>query len=266
MRRDELSAYAAALTYSLLFALFPLALALAGTAELLHVTAAQQALVAALAAVVSPEVVHLVAHPRAAALPAGTLTAAGAVGYLYGMSSAFLRMMDGFNHAYECPLPQRRGPWRRGLLALLLAFTLGGGLVAALLAATFGQYLVVALVPVAARPAARLSGAAILLLFALGMLAVLYWVVPDCRQPFRLVTPGALAALGVWLLISYGFSIYLSHFNSYALLYGSVGAVILLLLYLYFLSYALLLGAEINALLVRPRRSPALPPGPGPSR
>ena len=248
--RDELPAYASALTYSLLFALFPLALALAGAARALHLAPAQQGLVSALSAVVPPEVLRLALQPHAAGgLPARTLAVAGAAGYLWGMSSAFRRLIDAFNHAYEYRPPMRRAAWWTLLLSGVLALTLGVGLVAAMVVATVGQSLATVLFPAAAGPALRALGGLVLLALALVMLAVLYWVGPDRPQRFRLFTPGALAAIGVWLGISFGFSLYLAHFNSYDILYGGVGAVILLLLYLYFLSYALLIGAEINAMV-----------------
>lgn len=249
--RDEVGAYAAALTYTLLFALFPLALALAALVP----ASVQRALLVPLASVVTPEVISLLRHTAAGGGPAAhpALAYAGLTGYLLGMSAAFRRLIDAFNHAYEFAPPLRRGPWRTAVLSVVLALTAGAMLVLAMAMATLGQHLTLAVLGPVGGPLGGVVVAAVrwgtLLALAVVMLAVLYAVAPDRPCRFRWITPGSAAAIAAWLAISFGFSLYLAHFNSYDLLYGSVGAVILLLLYIYFLSYALLLGAELNALL-----------------
>ena len=86
-----------------------------------------------------------------------------------------------------------------------------------------------------------------LALVVLGLLAVLYRVGP-CRRSakWRWVTVGSAFATTVWLLASAGFSIYVSYFANYDKSYGSLGAVIILLLWLYISFYIILLGAEIT--------------------
>lgn len=249
--RDDIGAYAAALTYNLLFALLPLGLAVAALVP----GQTQRALLAPLSSFVTPEVVALLRRTATAGAPAAhpTLAWAGLGGYLLGMSAAFRRLTDAFNHAYAYRPPLRRSTWRTAALSLLLAVTAGGLLVAAMVVATLGQDLARALLGPLDGPLGPLAVAGVRWgsLFALGLvlLAVLYAAAPDRPGRVRLFTPGAVAAILAWVAISLGFSVYLEHFNSYNRLYGSMGAVILLLLYLYFLSYALLLGAEINALL-----------------
>lgn len=79
-------------------------------------------------------------------------------------------------------------------------------------------------------------------------LAVLYRVAPDRRAPkFRWASVGAVVATLVWLAGSAGFSLYVSWFGSYARTYGALAGVVVLLLWLWLTSYAVLLGAEINA-------------------
>jgi membrane protein len=249
--RDEVSAYAAALTYNLLFSLFPLALAVTALVP----AAVQRALLVPLASVVTPEVVGLVRHTAAGGVPAAhpALAYAGLTGYLLGMSAAFRRLIDAFNHAYGFAPPLHRSPWETAVLSVVLALTAGALLVVAMAMATLGQHLTVVMLRPVGGPLGGFVVAAVrwgaLLALADVMLAVLYSVAPDRPCRFHWITPGAAAAIVAWLAISFGFSLYLAHFNAYNLLYGGVGAVILLLLYLYFLSYALLLGAELNALL-----------------
>ncbi|HET7724495.1 MAG TPA: YihY/virulence factor BrkB family protein [Propionibacteriaceae bacterium] len=80
------------------------------------------------------------------------------------------------------------------------------------------------------------------------VLAVLYRVAPDRRGPkLRWVSVGAITATVLWLLASAGFSLYVSLFGHYAKTYGALAGVVLLMLWLWITSYAVLLGAEINA-------------------
>jgi membrane protein len=81
--------------------------------------------------------------------------------------------------------------------------------------------------------------------------AVVYYAGPNVDQPFRLISPGAVVAVVVWLVASFGFSIYVSNFGNYNATYGSLGGVVVLLLYFYLSSAVLLLGAELNAELYR---------------
>jgi membrane protein len=90
----------------------------------------------------------------------------------------------------------------------------------------------------------RLPVALVLLTLAVSLI---YWVVPNVDQPFRLITPGAALSVVVWLVASLAFSFYLTNFADYSVLYGSLGAAIALLLYFYISASVLLLGAEVNA-------------------
>src|SRR5215203_1723972 len=81
--------------------------------------------------------------------------------------------------------------------------------------------------------------------------ALLYYFAPDAEQPFRWITPGGLIGVLLWVLASVIFRFYVSNFGSYDATYGSIGAVIVLLLYLYISSLTILFGAELNATLVR---------------
>jgi membrane protein len=88
----------------------------------------------------------------------------------------------------------------------------------------------------------------LLALIVLTLLALLYRYGP-CRRSakWRWVTAGSVFATLLWLLASAGFSFYVSHFANYDRIYGSLGAVVVLLFWLYLSFYIVLLGAEINA-------------------
>lgn len=80
--------------------------------------------------------------------------------------------------------------------------------------------------------------------------AIIYNKIPDhSKHKWVWVTPGAIVGILLWLLLSYGFRLYLGYFNSYDKTYGSLGAVIILMLWLYLTALVILIGGTINATL-----------------
>jgi membrane protein len=95
----------------------------------------------------------------------------------------------------------------------------------------------------------------VLFLLASGAIGLLYWASPNVRQPSWLwITPGGLLAVLVWVLASTGFALYVANFGSYNKTYGSLAGVIIFLVWLWISNLALLLGAELDAELERGRR------------
>jgi len=76
--------------------------------------------------------------------------------------------------------------------------------------------------------------------------SIVYWVFPNVNHPYRLITPGAVLAVIVWVVASLSFSFYLANFANYSVIYGSLGAAFALLLYFYISAAVLLFGAEVN--------------------
>ena len=82
---------------------------------------------------------------------------------------------------------------------------------------------------------------------------LVYYFAPDRRQArWRWFTIGSFTAFALWLLVSYAFRIYLHYFDSYSKTYGSLGAVIILMLWFYLMGAAIIIGAEINQILAVP--------------
>ena len=79
----------------------------------------------------------------------------------------------------------------------------------------------------------------------------LYHTASIIHLPFKQVFVGAITATILWLIFSYGFSIYVSNFANYSATYGSLGGVIILMLWLYLTALSLIIGGEINAILYR---------------
>ena len=78
----------------------------------------------------------------------------------------------------------------------------------------------------------------------------LYAVAQDRRNRVRTIMPGVVLAMAAWLVVSIGFSAYVENFANYSVIYGTLGAVIVLLVWLYLTSFVLILGAEFNAALL----------------
>ncbi|MFL5967705.1 MAG: YihY/virulence factor BrkB family protein [Gaiellaceae bacterium] len=108
------------------------------------------------------------------------------------------------------------------------------------------------------------------------MFSILYYAAPNVRQPgFRWVTPGGIFAVVTWIVVSGLFGLYVGNFGSYNKTYGSLGAVVIFLVWLWLTNVAILFGAELNAETERgrqieaghpPEQEPFLPPRDAPDR
>lgn len=173
--------------------------------------------------------------------------AVGLVAALWTASSGMKQLIGAHNMVYDCS--ESRGFLK--LRGLSLALTAGAVL-----------FVVAAAVALAALPAvvAEVTGndtartlvsvgrwPALAVMFMAG-LGVLYRWAPDRRPPqMRWLSPGAGLAMVLWLVASAGFSLYTSSFGSYNETYGSLGAVVVLMLWLYLTAFAVLLGAELDS-------------------
>lgn len=83
------------------------------------------------------------------------------------------------------------------------------------------------------------------------VVAVVYYAGPNVDQPLRIVTPGSILVVPLWIAASLSFSYYVKNFSSFGAFYGSLGAVVVLLLYFFISAAVLLLGAEVNAQIYR---------------
>ena len=86
-----------------------------------------------------------------------------------------------------------------------------------------------------------------LLLFMAAGLAILYWIGPNRPSRYRPLTWGAVVATALWVIVSGAFTIYTASFDSYNETYGTLGAVVILLMWLFLTAFMVLIGAEIDA-------------------
>jgi membrane protein len=92
----------------------------------------------------------------------------------------------------------------------------------------------------------RLPVAGLLMMF---LWALLYYALPNVKQEFKFITPGSVVGVIIWVIASWGFSVYVANFGKYDASYGALGGVVVLLLWMWISAQVILLGAEINAIL-----------------
>lgn len=250
---DDMPTYASALAYQALFSLFPFVLFLIALIGFLHLPqffdwleAQALLLLPAQARDEVMPVIRQLQEQKAGLLSAGILVA------LWSASAGVRSTMHALNAAYD--VKEGRPAWKT--VSLSLAYTVGLALLMLLIAALMVtgpevmrwlagrigmEQLVVTLWTWLRLPAA----VALMVL----VVALVYYVAPDVEQRFRFITPGSVLAVLAWIAASLGFGLYLSNFGNYNAMYGSIGAVIILLLYFYLSAAVLLFGAELNAVI-----------------
>jgi membrane protein len=156
------------------------------------------------------------------------------------------------NAAYD--VVEGRPAWKRfplsiiytvgiaGMLLIAAALMVLGPQVMSWIASQVGlEYFIVTLWTIARWP--------VIVILLMVAVALIYYVMPDVKQEFRFITPGSVLAVVVWIIASLGFGLYVKEFANYNAMYGSIGAIIVLLLYFYISAAVLLLGAEMNAVI-----------------
>lgn len=258
--RNDLGAYAAALSYNFIFAVFPLVLSLLALFSFFHLSGLVAFESGPLATLIPVNALTLLINTLSLVVhrESPAVLGVGLVGFVWGMAGAFRQIIDAVNHAYEYPHPYRRKFWQVYILSIVLGITVGLLIVSGIILSVTGEHLLANVVwalwrvTVAVEVVDAIRWATLIVLFAF-ILAILYAVTPDEPRRFRLLTPGAAVVLVAWVLMSVGFSFYVAHFHTYNQIYGTLGSVILLLLYLYFFGFLILIGAQINAMLEKRR-------------
>ena len=182
----------------------------------------------------------------------GNLVSLSIIGVIWTGSSGFRAIIKGLNKAYD--EKETRPYWKTLIISVLFMMGLALVIIAAVALVVFGQTIggmIVTRFHVSSK--FILNWDIIRYLVTLcGMVftfASLYHFTPCRRMTWREVMPGATFSTLGWLLSSLGFAYYVNNFNNYSSVYGGIGAVIVLMLWLYITSIIILLGGEINALL-----------------
>jgi membrane protein len=257
---DGLTDWAAALTYYSILSLFPALIALVSVVGLVG-SSATDALIENLATFAPSEardiLVNAVTGLAESQSAAGLLFVLGLAGALWAASGYVGAFMRASNAIYD--VGEGRPVWKtiplRLLITVVMLILLAASAIMVVvtgpLAEAVGDLIGLGDVAVTAWDIAKWP---VLLLVVSLMFAILYWASPNVRQPgFLWITPGGILAVVIWLIASGLFALYVANFGSYNKTYGSLGAVITFLVWLWISNLAILLGAEFNAELQRGR-------------
>jgi membrane protein len=255
---------AAAMSYYFLLAILPLLIFFSAMLGYLPIPNLFNQLLDILAVVVPPEAMHMVQRILASLLAPhrGGLLSFGLLSYLWTASGGFAASIEALNVAYD--VQKERSWWRDRLQALLLTLTTGGltllGLLFIIAGPRFG-HLLTDLFPIPLRFGDIWPSLRLITIFVTFVVAVeiQYYLAPNRKQRFLETLPGALVAVTGIFLSSAGLAYYFSHLANYNKTYGSLGAVIILMVWLYAVALLLVVGAEWNAESLKLRAVPTEP-------
>lgn len=249
---DDVLSLAAQQAYFFFFALFPALLAVISIASFFPIDTLMNDVIVMMARVAPPDVTNILREQllKIADSNAGGLLTFAFLVTIWSSSSAVVSMVTTLNTAYD--ITEGRPWWKVRLVAIGLtlgiavfilvsmALIVAGPALAANIAAAVG------LGPAFTTVWAILQWPVVFALVATGI-GVLYYFAPDAEQNWAWISPGAVLATLLWILISLGFKFYVARFGNYNETYGAIGGVMVLMLWLYFSGVAVLMGAELNA-------------------
>lgn len=253
--KDKIFGRAAQLAYYFLLALFPLLLFLTSVIGVLigSGTGLRHSLFDYLGKVLPGSASQLVSSTM---LEVSTASGGGKISFgilaaLWAASNGMGAISDSLNAAYK--VEETRPWWKQRLTAVTLTIALSvliigalilvlyGGRIADGLATSYGFGIVFSVLW-------RILQWPIVLIFLLLAFALIYYWAPDLHdQDWKWVSPGAVVGVFLWLMVSLSFRLYLHFFDSYSKTYGSMGAVIVLMLWFYLTGASILIGGEINS-------------------
>lgn len=257
--RDNISIVAGGLTYYMLLALFPALAVLVSIYGLFSNPAELHQQMQSISATLPDGAQQVIGTEldQIVKSSGGALSLGVVVGFLFALYSAS-RGMSGLimalNIAYE--QHETRGFVRLYLLAIgLTLLVVAIGSIALLLVAGVPAVVQAIGLKTVTKWLVYIFEWPLLLVILMGVLAVLYRYAPDRKEArWRWISPGAAVATVLWLIGSIMFTVYVSNFGSYNKTYGSLGALVGMLTWMYLSAYVVLLGAEINAEMERQTR------------
>ncbi|WP_226676751.1 YihY/virulence factor BrkB family protein [Mesobacillus jeotgali] len=254
LKKDRATGLAAQQAYYYMLALFPLLILLIAIVPYLNIDPQKaidvlnKLLPSQSADLLRDNVVKLVSERN------GGLLTFGIIGTIWSASSGMNAFIKAMNIAFD--VKETRSFIKARLVSIMLTFGLILAFVVALLLPVFGRVILDTVQSIIQIPEPfdivfNIVRWVVAIVVMAAVLAGLYRVAPNKHYPFKHVIPGAIFATVVWQLISLGFSFYVSNFGNYSATYGSIGGVIVLMLWLFLTGLALVLGGEINAIYHR---------------
>jgi len=257
IQKNHTMALAAGLSYYFVLSLFPLLILAAAVIGFLpffpNLFATLLETMSRVVPAESMAVVNKVLDTVLTSNKGGFLTV-GIIGTLWSASSGVSALIEALNVAYD--VPETRPFWKTRPLAIGLTLVLGALLLTSLglmiVGPTFGEWL--------ARKAhiswtfARLWPLlrwGTMIGFVVLAVEILFFMAPNVKQRFWATLPGAMVGVGFWIASSWALGFYFQHFANFNATYGTLGAVIALMVWLYWSSFAILAGAELNSELLK---------------
>jgi membrane protein len=257
-QRDDALGLAAQLAYYLLLALFPFILVLVSLMGMVGSNDLASTVLGYFQQVTPNEVYKLI-EEYTGKIISGEAKSPGLLSFgilftLWSASGAFAALINALNRAYD--VQETRPFWKVRGIAILMTLGLSVLILIGVLLLVFGEPIGKAVADIFGlgnyfKLAWNIARWPVALMFLVLTVAMLYYFAPDVVQPFRWITPGGLIGVLLWVVASAAFSFYVNNFGSYNKTYGSIGVVIILLLYLYISSLTILFGATLNAILVK---------------
>ena len=249
---DEILDRAAALSFYLLFALFPTLLFLTALLALLPIPNLIDQLVGYLAGVLPGEAASVtrITLGEIEGSAGGGLLSIGIVLAFWAGSSGMTAVITTLNIAYDVEEP--RPWWKRRLVAIALTAGFAVFIMGALVLMVFGPRIGAVIAGWLGlgglfTDAWNAASLPLVIFFVLVGIQLVFYLAPAGDHDWSWLTPGAAVALILWLAASFGLRAYVAYFGTYDITYESIGGVILLMLWLYLNALAILLGAEVNA-------------------
>jgi membrane protein len=257
VNEDHLAAFAGNLTYKGLFALFPLFVFLLSLLGLFGAPDLLDSLIAQASGVLPRDAVALMEDQL---LSIAETRAEGAFGFgaivsillaLWGVSGAFRSVMEAMNVMYE--VEEDRPAWKQYAISILLSLGVAALILTALVLVVFGFDIGEAIANTVGLGGVfevvwKVAQWPVLVGIVLFAYALVYYYAPAVEQSFKFVSPGSIAAVAIWLLFSLAFSLYVNEFGSFGA-YGSLAGIIVLMLYIYYSSFIMLIGAQLNQVI-----------------
>ena len=251
---------AAALSYYFILALFPVLIVLSALLSSIPMPDLFGWVLVAMARLLPPETMQMVYSVLADVLSAHRRAwlSVGMLGMLWVASAAFDALIEALNIAYG--VKDDRPYWKTRLLAVGLAGICGGlflgGLAVIMAGPHFGDWLASRMdVPHAFAAVWPFLHWTIAVSFTVLAVELLYFLAPRVRPRFVDTLPGAVLTVGAWLALSSLLGVYFRHFANYSRTYGTLGGFIAFMIWFQWTSFAMLVGAEINAELAKARKA-----------
>lgn len=257
---DHLAAFAGNLTYKGLFALFPFfvfllsLLGLFGSGDLLPslLNSASGALPQGVTTFLEDQLLTIADNNAESTFTIGAIISI--LFALWGVSGAFRSVMEAMNVMYG--VEEARPFWKVYGISIFLSLGVAVLLISALVLVVFGPRLATLVAEIVGFGTVFetlwiIAQWPILVGVVLLAFTLIYYIAPNAEQRFRYVSPGSIVAVILWLLFSLAFSLYVNNAGgeSYSASYGALAGVAILMLYIYYTSYILLLGAEMNQVI-----------------